>query len=186
MKPKHLKKRYQKHVVFWYWHFHDFASIFGGSWASKLEPNWSSWAPRTRPKAYKIQSFGSMCPRYFPRGSNVAPTSVPRRAQKSILGGISIDLGIFFHYFWLWKLISSQPKLQMSYVLAEWRYHLKSTYLQTSSHMSKEGRRYVRSTENFTEKKFWASKNRMWGIVFFREVFARFLGENGEFLFWKW
>ena len=145
--------------------FSPFCIDFGGSWASKLEPNWPSWAPRTRPKACKIQSFGSMCPRYFPRGSNVAPTSVPRRAQKSILGGISIDLGIFFHFFWLWKLISSQPKLQMSYVLAEWRYHLKSTYLQTSSHMSKEGRRYVRSTENFTEKKFWASKNQMSGII---------------------
>ena len=46
---------------------------FGGSWASKLEPNWPSWAPRTFPKASKIQSFEYMCPRCFPRGSRVAP-----------------------------------------------------------------------------------------------------------------
>ena len=46
---------------------------FGKSSASKLEPYWPSWAPRTLPKASKIQFFGHMCPRCFPRGSKVAP-----------------------------------------------------------------------------------------------------------------
>ena len=46
---------------------------FGGSLASKLEPNWSSWTPRTLPKASKIQSFGYILPRCFPRVPKVAP-----------------------------------------------------------------------------------------------------------------
>ena len=120
---------------------------FEGSSASKLAPNWLSWAPRTLPKAFKIQFFGHMCPRCFPRGSKVAP--------KGSQGG---PRGRFSEHFrWIWEPFFVilgcenwlyQPSLQTSYVLAEWRHHLKGTYLQTSSHMSKEGRRYVRSTRN--------------------------------------
>ena len=51
---------------------------FGRSWASELEPNWPCWAPRTLPKASRTQSFGSMCPKWLPRGSKVLPKGVPR------------------------------------------------------------------------------------------------------------
>ena len=90
--------------------------------------NWLQNLPRTLPKASKIHSFGNMCPRCFPRGSKVVPKRVPRKAQRSIFEGFLIDLETFLLGFWR---------------------HFKSTYLKTSSHMSKEGRRYVRSTKNF-------------------------------------
>ena len=64
----------------------------------ELGPSWQFWTPRTVPGASKIQSFGSMCPRCFPRGSKLAPTRVPRRAQRSILAGFSIDLGTLFRH----------------------------------------------------------------------------------------
>ena len=104
---------------------------FGGAWTSKLEPNWTSWAPRTLPKASKIQSFGSMCPRCLPRDSKKAP----KKPQTSIFGGFSMDLG--------------GPGLQNSSQIEAWRlqngivsngryHHLKSTYLHASSHLSKK------------------------------------------------
>ena len=123
---------------------------FEGSSACKLEPNWLSWAPRTLPKAFKIQFFGHMCPRCFSRGSKVTP--------KGSQGGPRSRFSE--HFRWIWEPFFvifgcenwlSQPTLQTSYVLAEWRHHLKGTYWQTSSHMSKEGRRYVRSTQNLME-----------------------------------
>ena len=105
---------------------------FGGSLASKLEPNWSSWAPRTLPKASKIQSFGYILPRCFPRAPKVAP--------KGCQGG---SRGRFLKdFWWIWETFFgcenwlSHPKFQVSYVLVEWRHHSKSTYLQISSHMS--------------------------------------------------
>ena len=108
---------------------------FGGSLASKLEPNWLSWAPRTLPKASKIQSFGYILPRCFPR--------VPKVAPKGCQGG---SRGRFLKdFWWIWDIFFvifgcenwlSHPKFQVSYVLVEWRHHSKSTYLQTSSHMS--------------------------------------------------
>ena len=72
---------------------------FGESWASMLEPSWPFWAPRTVPGVSKIQSFGSMSPRCFPRGSKVTPIRVLRRPQRSIFEGFSMDLGSFFRYF---------------------------------------------------------------------------------------
>ena len=46
--------------------------------------------------------------------------------------------------------LCKKVEYDISYVLAGWCHHLKSVYLQTSSHMSEEGRRYVRSTNNWT------------------------------------
>ena len=140
---------------------------FGGSWASKLEPNWPSWAPRALPKASKIQSFGSMCPRCFPRGPKVAP----RASQGGSRSRFSEDFRQIWEAFFVifgCENSFSQPKLHVSYVLAEWRHHLKSTYSQTSSHMSKEGRRYVRSTKNCLKISFgqvWGSIGEWFGTV---------------------
>ena len=78
------------------------------SWVSKLEPSWPSWIVNTLPKAFKIQYFGSMCPRCFPRGFQVIPKGIPRKAQRSIFEGFLIDLKTIFCYFWHAFLISIQ------------------------------------------------------------------------------
>ena len=90
-----------KNMLFFIIGFFGLWPRFGSLWASKLEPSWLSWTPKALPKAFKIQSFGNMCPRCFPRGSQVAPKGVPRKAQSSIFEGFSIDLGIFFRHFFL-------------------------------------------------------------------------------------
>ena len=163
----------------------------------------------------------------LPKSPQSSFKGLPRRVQRSIFKGFLMNLGNFFRYLWLWKLIISpkipgiictcwvtpslekyiltdfKPHVQLefkfknnsilhgadarpskqqqakaktdfetpsvqkilydiSYVLAGWRHHLKSVYLQTSSHMSKEGRRYVRSTRNFW--RFWTLKARFFDV----------------------
>ena len=121
---------------------------FGSLLTSKLEPSCCLGLPRPSPKPLKSRFFGSMCPRCFPRGSKVAP----RGSQGGPRSRFSDDFPRIWEPFFVifdcenWL---SQPKLQISCVLPEWHHHLKCTYLQTSSHMSEEGRRYVRSTKNF-------------------------------------
>ena len=87
----------------------------GGSGASKLEPNWPSWAPRTLPKAFKIQFFGHMCPRCFPRGSKVAP--------KGSQGG---PRGRFSEHFrWIWEpLFSIFLAVKTDYLNRHSRHHM--------------------------------------------------------------
>ena len=54
---------------------------FGRSWASKLEPNWPSWAPRTLSKASKNRIFwvhvSQMLPKRLQSGSNKGPKEGP-------------------------------------------------------------------------------------------------------------
>ena len=147
MRSECLKTQCQKRAFFWHRLFRVLASILEGL----QPPSWSQIdhlrLPGPSPKPLKIHFFGHMCPRCFPRGSKVAP--------KVSQGG---PRGRFSENFrWIWEPFSvifgsenwlSPPILQISCVLAEWRHRLKSTYLQTSSHMSQEGRRYVRSTKN--------------------------------------
>ena len=88
--------------------------LFEKSWPSMLEPSGSFWAPRAVPGASKIQSFGSMCPRCFPRSSKVAPTRVPRRAQRSVLEGFSS----FLVFLWcLYELLIVMPHCRCWHVV---------------------------------------------------------------------
>ena len=113
MRPEHLKNRCQKRVIPFYRVVRVFALILKGL-GPQVEAKLAILDSQDPPQSYKIQSFGSMCPRYFPRGSKVAPIGVPRRAQISIWGRFSIDLGALFRYFGLRELILSTQTPGMS------------------------------------------------------------------------
>ena len=81
-----------------------------------------------------------------------------KRLRKCAQGAPDIEFwmmfegfGNVFSSFWAIRINFLDQKLQVPYVLVEWRHHLKNTYLQTSSHMSQEGRRCVRSTRNLAK-----------------------------------
>ena len=66
-----LSKIESKNHLLFYIDVLGFGSLFWHPWASKLEPSWPSWPPRTLPKACKIQSFAQ-------GASQEAPKSLPR------------------------------------------------------------------------------------------------------------
>ena len=68
----------------------------GGSWASKLEPNWPSWGPRTLPKVSKSRSFWVHVSQMLPKRLQSGSKGIPRRAQRSIFGAFSMNLGAIF------------------------------------------------------------------------------------------
>ena len=90
------------------------------------------------PQSHQNPVFWEHVPKMLPKRLQSKPKRRPKEGPGSIFGGFSIDLGVFFSVF-VCKNQFSQPKLQVSYVLAEWRHHLKSIYLKTSSHMFEEG-----------------------------------------------
>ena len=128
MRSERLKTQCQKRAFFWHRLFRVLASILEGL----QPPSWSQidrlGLPGPSPKPLKIQFFGHMCPRCFPRGSKVAP----KESQGGPRGRFSKN------FRWIWIPFSvifgcenwlSQSILQISYVLAEWRRHLKRYFL---------------------------------------------------------
>ena len=152
MRPWHLKKRCQKHVIFWHRLFRAHASILEGLGLPSLSQIRRLGLPGRSQKPPKIESFGYMCPRCFPRGSKVAP--------KGFQGSLEIDFGRIFDRFG--SLFSLFLAVKINYLNRNFRYHMYllsdtitwtvRTSIQSLSHMSKEGRRYVRSTKNLTRK----------------------------------
>ena len=59
------------------------------------------------PQSHQNPVFWEHVPKMLPKRLQSGSKGVPRRAQGSIFGGFSIDLGAFVRYFWLWKCILS-------------------------------------------------------------------------------
>ena len=121
---------------------------FGTSWASKMEPIVRLGLPGRSQKPPKPINLGACVQDTFQEALRCLQKGSQRVPRGRFWEDFSIIWEPFFDVFGF-QNPSSQPILQVSYLLAGWRHHFKSTYWKTSSHMSKEGRRYVRSTENF-------------------------------------
>ena len=148
MKPEHLKKRCQKHVIFWHRLFRALASILEGLGP----PSWSQIGrlglPGRSQKPQKSNLLG-IC---VPDASQEAPEWLQRGSKE----GPEVDFRRIFDRFG--SLFSLFLAVKVDYLNRNFRYHIYllsdtitwkvHTLIQSSSHMSKEGRRYVRSTKN--------------------------------------
>ena len=130
---------------------------FGTSWASKMEPIVRLGLPGRSQKPPKPINLGACVQDTFQEALRCLQKGSQRVPRGRFWEDFSIIWEPFFDVFGF-QNPSSQPILQVSYLLAGWRHHFKSTYWKTSSHMSKEGRRYVRSTGISRPNWFWRLK----------------------------
>ena len=109
--------------------------------------------PGPFPKHLKSNLLPKMLPKRLPRAPRArfwSSRGLIFKLPGSILEPPGLDFSIILEpqdARFLHQKCRCKRHLKSTYELSEWRHRSKS--LQTSSHMSKEGRRYVRSTRNF-------------------------------------
>ena len=125
-----------KNVLFSDIHFLTFLLRFWRVLGLQVGAKLAILGPQDPPQSLQNPVFWEHVPKMLPKKPQSGSKSVPRKAQKSIFGGFSTDLGGFFRYFWLWKFILSTknpgiictcwvtPSLE-KYILTDFKPHVQ-------------------------------------------------------------